>query len=124
MKSINLPGFGRLFSLVMAICGSFAFVSPGFAAPKKLLVVTITKGFRHSSIPTAEKVLGELGEKSGAFTVDYARVEPNDPQFKGADGKSDTNKVNAAIEKVLAAKMSPVALKNYDGVIQIGRAHV
>jgi type 1 glutamine amidotransferase len=88
-----------------------------FAAPKKVLVVTVTKGFRHSSIPTAEKVLGELAQKSGAFTVDYARVEPNDPQFKGADNKPDEAKVNAAIAKVLAEKMSPAALKDYDGVI-------
>src|SRR2546422_1877137 len=94
MKSINLPGFGRLFSLVMAICGSFAFVSPGFAAPKKLLVVTVTKGFRHSSIPSAEKVLGELAQKSGAFEVDYVR---NDEE--------------------MAKKMTADALKNYDGVI-------
>src|SRR5213593_133827 len=94
MKSINLPGFGRLFSLVMAICGSFAFVSPGFAAPKKLLVVSVTKGFRHSSIPTAERVLGELGKKGGAFTVDYVR---NDQE--------------------IAEKMSAESLKQYDGVI-------
>src|SRR5437867_635221 len=94
MKSINLPGFGRLFSLVMAICGSFAFVSPGFAAPKKLLVVTVTKGFRHSSIPTAEKILGELGQKSGAFTVEYVR---NDQE--------------------MAEKMTSTALKQYDGFI-------
>ena len=40
---------------------------------KKLLVVTVTKGFRHSSIPTAEKVLGELAKKDGSFTVDYVR---------------------------------------------------
>ena len=94
MKRINLPGFGRLFSLVMAICGSFAFVSPGFAAPKKLLVVTVTKGFRHSSIPTAEKILGELGHKSGAFTVDYVR---DDQQ--------------------MAEKMTAESLKKYDGAI-------
>src|SRR5438552_4438819 len=94
MKSINLPGFGRLFSLVMAICGSFAFVSPGFAAPKKMLVVTVTKGFRHSSIPTAEKVLGDLGQKSGAFTVDYVRTDEE-----------------------MAQKMTAEALKKYDGVI-------
>jgi len=79
--------------------------------------VTTTTGFRHSSIPTAEKILNQLGEKSGAFTVEYARVEPNDPQFKGPDGKPDTAKVNAAIKQVLAEKMSPAALKNYDAVI-------
>src|SRR2546426_9569123 len=94
MKSFNLSRLGRLLSLVMAICGTFAFVSPGFAAPKKLLVVTVTKGFRHSSIPTAEKVLGELAEKSGAFTVDYVRNDED-----------------------MAQKMTTATLKNYDGVI-------
>jgi hypothetical protein len=39
------------------------------AAPKKVLVVTATKGFRHSSIPTAENVLTTLGETSGDYTV-------------------------------------------------------
>ena len=87
------------------------------ASPKKVLVVTVTKGFRHSSIPTAEKVLGQLGDKSGLFTVDYARVEPTDPQFKGPDGKPDAAKVDAAIRAVLAEKMSPAALRKYDAVI-------
>ena len=90
---------------------------PSMAAPKSVLVVTVTKGFRHSSIPTAEKVLGELAQKSGAFTVDYARVEPKDPQFKGADDKPDPAKVDAAIVKVLAEKMSPAALQKLDGII-------
>src|SRR6266705_915662 len=117
MKSFNLSRLGRLLSFVMAVCGSFAFASPGFAAPKKLLVVTVTKGFRHSSIPTAEKVLGELAQKSGAFTVEYARVEPKDAEFRRDDGKPDEEKVDAAIRKVLAEKMSPEALRNYDGVM-------
>ena len=82
-----------------------------------MLVVTITKGFRHSSIPTAEKVLGELAASSGLFTVDYARVEPTDPQFKKPDGTIDTNKVDLAIRQVLAEKMSPTALAGYDAVI-------
>jgi type 1 glutamine amidotransferase len=86
-------------------------------APKRVLVVTTTTGFRHSSIPTAEKVLGELAQQSGAFTVDYARVEPNDPQFKGADGKPDKTKVEAAIAAMLAEKLSPAALKQLDGVV-------
>ena len=85
--------------------------------PKRVLVVTVTKGFRHSSIPTAERVIGDLAKQSGVFTVEYARVEPTDSQFKGADGKPDTNKVDAAIVQVLAEKMSPGALKNYDAII-------
>jgi type 1 glutamine amidotransferase len=63
-------------------------------APKKVLVVTVTKGFRHSSIPTAEKVLGEIAEKSGAFSVDYVRNDQD-----------------------MASKMTADALKGYDGFI-------
>ena len=66
------------------------------AAPKHLLVVTTTKGFRHSSIPVAERILGEIAERSGDFTVEYASVEPTDPQFTAADGKPDKEKVDAA----------------------------
>lgn len=69
------------------------------AAPKKLLVVTATAGFRHSSIPLAEKVLEGLGEKYGWFTVDFVRG--------GADGKQTTD----------FEKLSADSLKNYDGVI-------
>ncbi len=69
---------------------------PALAAdsPKKLLVVTVTKGFRHSSIPTAEKVLGELADRNKAFTVDYARTDAD-----------------------IATKMTPVKLRAYDGFI-------
>src|SRR5438309_11178338 len=67
---------------------------PAHAAPKKVLVVTVTKGFRHSSIPTAEKVLGELAKKSGAFEVDYVRTDEE-----------------------MAQKMTVASLKKYDGVI-------
>jgi type 1 glutamine amidotransferase len=66
----------------------------GAAEPKKVLVVTVTKGFRHSSIPTAQKVLGELAEKSKVFSVDYA--------WNDAD---------------LAAKMTPERLQKYDAFI-------
>ena len=62
-------------------------------------------------------MIAELGKETNAFTVDYARVEPNDPQFKGDNGKRDDAKVNAAIKAVLAEKMSPEALKQYDAVI-------
>ena len=104
-------------SLIILLAGGCASYSQQAAKPKHVLVVTTTMGFRHSSIPTAEKVLGELATQSGVFTVDYARVEPNDPQYKGADGKPDKAKVTAAITAVLAEKMSPAALKNYDAVI-------
>ena len=84
---------------------------------KKVLVVTVTTGFHHSSIPTAEKILGELAQKTGLFTVEYARVDYDSPEFKLADGKPDTNKLYKAGAQVLAEKMSRQALASYDGII-------
>jgi len=39
------------------------------AEPKKVLVCTVTYGYRHDSIPYAEKTLQKIGEESKAFTV-------------------------------------------------------
>jgi hypothetical protein len=45
-------------------------------APKRVLVVTVTKGFRHDSIPVAEATMQTLADESkGKFTVDYARTD-------------------------------------------------
>lgn len=63
-------------------------------AAKHLLIVTHTAGYRHSSIPTAEKVLADLGERSGVYSVDFARDEAEVKQ-----------------------KMTPEGLKAYDGVV-------
>lgn len=117
------------------------------AAPKKVLVVTVTTGFRHSSIETAERVLQKLGQESGVFTVDFARVTPPkgprkpSPPKDGGDAdkfKADQAKYEEALARykeeetkfkeaqkayaseqknVLAEKMSLKALENYDGVI-------
>jgi uncharacterized protein len=107
----------RLLLAALLSCGLAGFSWPAQASPKRVLVVTVTKGFRHSSIPTAERIIAELGQRSHEFTVEYARVEPTDPQYKGPDGKPDKAKVDAAIKEVLAEKMSPAALKRYDAVI-------
>jgi uncharacterized protein len=99
--------------------GTFGLATPAQAqvAPKKVLVVTTTLGFRHSSIPTAEKVTAELGTKSSVYAVEYARVDPTDPQYRGDNGRTDNAKVNAAIKAILTEKMSPEALKTYDLII-------
>lgn len=99
------------------------------AAPKKLLVVTTTTGFRHSSIPTLEKVLTQLGQDSGEFTVDFVRQPPGHPptgfptKLKPDASDSDKAAFNAAEaawnKKLKSAlqKLSPDNLKNYDGVV-------
>jgi uncharacterized protein len=90
----------RAFHAAAGLLAVMILTASTSAAPKKLLVVTATQGFRHSSIPLAEKVLAGLGEQSGVFTVEYARG--------GADGKGSDD---------IKEKMSAAALKNYDGVI-------
>ena len=46
------------------------------AEPKKVIVCTVTTGFRHSSIADAEKTLKQLGAESGAFTVVEIAQQP------------------------------------------------
>lgn len=53
----------------LLLCGVAATVAA--EAPKKILVVSVTTGFRHSSIPTAERILSQLAAESGKFTVDF-----------------------------------------------------
>ncbi len=80
-------------AVLVLMCGLLAGSVHG-ADAKKLLVVTVTKGFRHNSIPTAEAVLGSLAERHSAFTVDYARTD-----------------------EAVMTRMSPKMLQGYDGVI-------
>ena len=94
------------------------------AEPKKLLVVTITTGFRHSSILNLEKVITQLGRDSGDFTVDLVQQPPDKP---GGLKKDATDEQKAAFQAASAAwnqslktalqKLSPASLKNYDGVV-------
>jgi type 1 glutamine amidotransferase len=60
----------------------------------KVLVVTYTTGFRHSSIPIAETTLERLGRTSGLFAVTFCRT--------GDDVRRE---------------LSPAALASLDGVV-------
>ena len=64
-----------LAATVLALTACATSPSGTLAAPPRLLVVSVTKGFRHDSIPTAEKLVERLAATSGAFTVDYARTD-------------------------------------------------
>ncbi len=99
------------------------------AAPKKLLVVSTTTGFRHASIPTLEKMLSQLAKDSGEFTVDFVEQPPGHP----ATGFPKKLKADATLEeknafdeaeakwdaslKSTLQKLSPENLKHYDGVV-------
>ncbi len=92
--------------------------------PKKLLVVTTTTGFRHSSIPTLEKVLTQLAQTSGEFTVDFVEQPAGHPNGFAPALKSDASDADKAKEaawqeslKTELQKLSPENLKHYDGVV-------
>ena len=110
-------------------------------APKKVLVVTVTTGFRHSSIPVAEKIIAQLARENGKFTVDFVRQpegEPrrpgrprpgpkgaNDPAHQAALKAYEANDVAfqqayaAWLPKASAAlaQLSPANLRRYDAVL-------
>jgi uncharacterized protein len=134
--------FGKLALSVLLTTG--LTLTAAAQTPKKVLVVTTTLGFRHSSIPTAEKVLGKLAAQSGAFTIDYVQQpkmtvnEPRKPkapkddadeaardkykadlaQYEEANGRYQAalKTFNEDMKKTLE-KLGPDSLKNYDGVI-------
>jgi len=94
------------------------------AEPKKLLVVTTTTGFRHSSIPTAEKILAQLAADSGEFTVDFVHQPPGKPDNLKPDATDGQKAAFKTAEdqweeslKAALQKLSPESLKNYDGVV-------
>ena len=93
------------WALLSACLLSFTLPSAHAAEPKKLLVVTTTAAFRHTSIPTLSKTLEELGKQTGEFTVDFILQPTN----RGPE-------LSAAMSNALL-KLSPDNLKNYDGVV-------
>jgi type 1 glutamine amidotransferase len=66
----------------------------GRGEKKHLLVVTVTKGFRHDSIPVAEETIQKLGDETKDWDTDFVRTDEE-----------------------MQAKMTPDALKKYDGVV-------
>jgi type 1 glutamine amidotransferase len=133
-----------LVSLLIGLALVSPFILNAAESPKKLLVVTTTEGYRHSSIPLAEKAIARLGEQSGAFTVDFVEQPDGKPTPPAtlkplpADATPDDKTAYKAVEEALKgiraeyetanaawqekmktalSKLSPESLKNYDGVV-------
>lgn len=94
-----------LATLTCALASASMAASP----KKKILLVTTTLGYRHSSIETAEKVIASLGESSGAYEVELAAVSPRDTAQAAA--------YNEQVRATLDGKLKPAALKQYQGII-------
>ena len=94
MKTIKM-----IFALMMA-CAAVLGLAPAShaqtnAALKKVLVVSVTKSYRHApQIASGLALLPELAKQSGKFDLDYVASDAD-----------------------MASKMTADALKNYDGVV-------
>lgn len=91
--------FGIAASLMVAAAlwhgtARAAGVKAGGKRMKHLLVVTVTKGFRHDSIPVAEETIEALGKQTGDWDTDFVRTDDEMQQ-----------------------KMTPAALQHYDAVV-------
>ena len=100
--------------------------APDTASPRRLLVVSVTTGYRHSSIPTAERILSRLAAESGKFSVEFVENPPGmpvtpPPPYPGpGPGNAAYVKARAIWLPTVAAAlapMSPANLSRYDGVV-------
>lgn len=133
------PPFLFLFGLAVIVPCAGARA----ASPKKLLVVTVTTGFRHGpAIDAAEKVLPELAAKSGSeFQFEFLSEPGPRPSagkppernakltdeewmtvqeaYKAAAAKAKDEEAewSAKVKGLFALKLSAEALKAYDGVV-------
>ena len=73
-----------LFAILM-----FALSADAMLAADRVLVVTATKGYRHESIETAEKVLAEMAQRKPAFDVAFARDEKDMARLMTAEALRD-----------------------------------
>lgn len=127
--------------LALPLIAAIASSAVGTAAPRKLLVVTVTTGFRHSCIPLSEQVLENLASQNGQFTVEFVHQPPGEPKAPakpkvGPDGdkapafltamakwEQENREYQTAraawMPKVALAlqKLSPENLRDYDGVV-------
>ena len=109
--------------------------------PARLLVVSVTSGFRHSSIATAEAAIEEIGRTSGLFHADFLRLppgrlpQPKPPQRAAGTSDDDWSKQQqafaaeqerfrrddqtwqAGLRQQFARAFAPESLAAFDGMI-------
>jgi type 1 glutamine amidotransferase len=100
---------------LLGLAAALAAAAP--ATPKKLLVVTVTKGFRHDSIPTAERLAERLAREDGGFAVEFARTD--------ADlARLDTKALDAWDGVFFASTTGDLPLSDRQAFVDwIGRGH-
>ncbi len=80
---------------------------------KQLLVVTVTKGFRHDSIPVAEEVIQRLGETTGLWQTHFVRTDEEMQQKMTAENLKQYDAVVFANTTGTLPLPDPQAFLNY-----------
>jgi uncharacterized protein len=75
MKRGSRAALAWLTRLAGFVLVALAIATTVSAQLPEVLVVTVTKGFRHDSIPAAEDAFVAIAAESGRFTVDFARTD-------------------------------------------------
>lgn len=101
-----------------AVAAGLSHVSaadPSGGKNKRLLLVTHSGGFVHSSVKTAEEVLKQVGPKHGydvtcwRYTGDTAKLDEYAKKFRGPTGLT--------VEKEHTGRVNKETLKNFDVVL-------
>ena len=145
MNATNALSLTLLLTLAGSASTARAAEHTNMTSPKRVLVVSVTAGFRHTCIPVGNQVFADLARRSGAFTVDFieqpsgsAPKQPRPPAPLAADA-SDAAKADYAAKKAeydsalatyqtdlaqwtdsLAQALKPLSpenLKKYDAVV-------
>jgi type 1 glutamine amidotransferase len=97
-------------SLMLTILLGFGLASAADdqAHPARFLAVSVTNGFRHKSIETAEAVLEALGRETGLYHLDFLHMPP---------GNKDEPAWQEKLASQFAKAFDPVVLADFDGVM-------
>ena len=105
MPYLRLAGCLLLAVLLSAAVAGAADAPP---RPARFLAVSVTTGYRHKSIETAEPVLEALGRSSGLYHLDFLRMPPGDKEDSAWQEK---------LEAQFAKAFDPAVLADFDGVM-------
>lgn len=141
MKAMNTTVRAAAVVLAGVLAAAASAAEPAPGKPARLLCVSVTTGFRHGSIGTAEAVLEELGRSSNLYHLDFLRMppgraaQPKPPKRAVDTSDADWKKQEEAFQAELATfkaadavwmeglkgqfakAFAPETLANFDGVV-------
>src|SRR5436190_641455 len=104
MKRTILSRSGRSLSLLVAICASFAFVLPVCAAPKRVLVVTVTKAFL-DWIKSGKAFIGMHSASDTLHNTPY--VEMLGGEFETHHAQVEVDCINESAKHLACSHLGP-----------------